>query len=168
MSTSLSCSMIFTSSPSAHSPRRIGEAKRVAVHFDIVDCGPHLVAREDSFHEGEVPAHLEDLVHMLDICRADMLAGKAGGARPENILGDFFDQPCLGLEKATSPICFTTFMGDRGLPGRIGRAAFLAALASSAGVGIENILPREVIDFCRAELFGAFVLKIDGGDTPPG
>jgi hypothetical protein len=53
-------------------------------------------------------------------------------------------------------------MGDRG------RTAFLAALAGGTGVGVENILPGKIGDLCRAELFGAFVFQVDGGDTPPG
>ena len=96
-------------------PDSIRKTKGIAVHLYIVDGGAHLVTGEGPLHEGKVPAHLKDLVHVLDICRADMLTCVAGGAGPQDVLADGFDQACLGLRKATSPICFTIFMGDSGL-----------------------------------------------------
>ena len=57
-----------------------------------------------------------------------------------------------GRPSASSPICWTTFMGESGLSGGVGRAAVLAALAGGAGIGVEDVLPGEIGDLGGAEL----------------
>ena len=67
------------------SPRSVGHTKRIAVHLDIARRGANLVTREFALHEGQVTAHFENLVDVLDIGRANVLAGAAGRAGPECI-----------------------------------------------------------------------------------
>ena len=147
---------------------RVGEPEGVAVHLQVPCRAAHLVAGEAPLHEGEVPAHLYDLVDMLDVCRAYLLAGPAGGAVPENLFGDGpAEVPLRVLPRQLADLQHHLHGGKRLLRGPC-RAAVLAALADGAGVGVVDVLPGEVLHLCRAELLRAFVLEVDGLDAPLG
>ena len=74
------CHQLYIQPCGPVAPGGIGQAEGVAVHFDVVDGGHHLVTGELALHQDQVPPHLQDLVDMLDVGRADLLAGPAGGA----------------------------------------------------------------------------------------
>src|SRR5690606_24208936 len=107
-----------------------------------------------------VAAHVEDLVEDLDVHRADLVAGPAGGAGEELIGGDALEEAVRGeLDPryqrdrwahhriATGggdlPHLEHDLPGVEGLAGGVGRTHRSAATTHGAGVGVEDLLPRE-------------------------
>ena len=143
--------------------------------------------------QGQVAAHVDDVAHLLDEDGALLLAGTAGGARPEGVVvDDVADQaPCSagvpeprarrrskgsaltigschfqsapGYSLIRSRRSMISVLGERGWPGGVGRAGVLAAAALGAGVGVEELLPGETVDRAGAQRPFGFFDVLDLG-----
>ena len=146
----------------------VGEAEGVAVDFDVADGGSDFVAGEAPFHEGEVSSHFKDFVDMFVVGGADVLAGAAGGAGPEDVFADCFAQGRRGDGCGYFADLLDELHGGERFVGGVGGTAILASFAGHAGVGVEDVFPGEVGDFGGAELFDGFVFHVDGAYGPFG
>jgi hypothetical protein len=126
--------------------------------------------------EGHVAAHVDDGGDVLVADRADLHAGAAGGARPQDVLvddparqehGGVLGVELLALQRGLVAILHVMLeVGDQvhglqGLAGEGRRAVVRAATALGAGQPVEDLLPAEVFQAAGAEVFDALVLGID-------
>ena len=143
-------------------PRLARRAPGIAGALDVRHRALRL-GRRRSLHERQVPAHVDDLVDVLDGHRARLDACGARRARPE-LLRLGFDvmrrRRRLGLRVLAMPRPVTEqliadvehdLLGVEGLPRRERGAVVGAAAALGAGVAVEELLPREVPDRRGAE-----------------
>ena len=123
---------------------------------------------EVGFHEGEVAAHVEDLVEDLDADRAGHVAGPTRGAGPEFLWSDAFGHEVglhgdlgNGADRGRRRWCAgrshyfadleDDLSGIEGLAGGVRGAHHRAASTDGAGVGVDQLLPGEVLDGADAE-----------------
>ena len=135
---------------------REGHPQRIAVDLGVLGGGHHLLAGELPLHQHQVAAHLDDLGDVLDGRRADLLAGAAGGAAPQGVLAAGVDEIRFGGLEGDLLQLVDDLHRRQGLVGGVGRAAVLAALATRAGVAVEEVLPGQVGDPGGAEALAAF------------
>ena len=122
---------------------------------------------EVALHEREVAAHVEDLVEDLDVHRADLVARLAARAGPQLLRRDALEH-AVGADRdaavdtdgrrddrvtvaaITSPTFNTISRGSSGFP--VACAGHTDATpADRARVGVEQLLPGEVLDLHRTE-----------------
>ena len=126
------------------------------------------LGREVRLHQRQVAPHVEDLVEDLDVDRADLVARLARRTRPHLFGGDALEQRvgrhgdlgihaqrrrhrrCPGESHHLAGLEHDLAWVER-LAGRVCRADRRAPPAHRAGVGVEQLLPREVFDGRRAE-----------------
>ena len=142
-------------------------APRVALVLHAA-VGVAELAREVRLHQRQVAPHVEDLVEDLDVDRADLVARLAARARPDLLGRDALEQRVgadrdlrVGAERRRhdgaaggghhlAGLEHDLAWVER-LAGGVGRAHARAAAAHRAGVGVEQLLPREVLDDRGAE-----------------
>src|SRR5919106_4700789 len=160
------------------------QAPGVAGVLDVAQHVPGL-GREARLHQDLVAAQLHDGVDVLDVDRALLDAGPAGGARPEHVGPDhLLDQVAVehgrvvaagvvpvglaeqerGLLEQVVAQVGDDQLGRERLAGVPGRALVLAAAALGAGGQVEQLLEVEVLDLAGDEdvLLG-HLLGIDPG-----
>src|SRR4029450_10464961 len=167
------------------------EAPGVARVLDVAQHGAGL-GREAGLHQDLVAAQLHDGVDVLDVDRALLDAGPAGGAGPQDVLTDHVgDQALLehggvvavrllqgglaeqerGLLEQVVAQVGDDQLGRQRFAGVPGRALVLAAAALGAGGQVQQLLEVQVLDLAGAEdvLLG-HLLGVDpgGGQRPQG
>jgi hypothetical protein len=147
-----------------------GQAPRVAPPLELRERAAELCG-ERGLHEGLVPPDVDDGVDVLDVDRALLHAGAAGGARPERVRVDHagghqvdVDVPRAGLgapgaggpqvgrgRGGVVPERERQQLGGERLAGGPRRALVLAPAALRAGGDVEQLLPGQVLDGAGAE-----------------
>ena len=143
-------------------PGGIAYPQGIAVDLGLLHGGHDLVARELPFHQHQVAAHLDDLVHVFNGGRADVLASPAGGAGPEGVAAYGLDQVGRGIGEGDLADLAHHLHGRQRFVGGPGRASVLAAFALGAGVGIEDILPGQIGKLGCPEALRLLVFHIHG------
>ena len=143
------------------------EAPRVALVLDVAQHEPGL-GRELGLHQHLVAAHVDDGVDVLDVHRALLDAGTAGGARPQHVgvddrgrcpPGSSTSTPaarlCCMIRSAVGEHVVAQVhdheLGRQRLARVPGRALGLAPAALGAGGHVQELLPGEVLDPARTE-----------------
>ena len=127
------------------------------------------LGREVALHQRKVAAHVEDLVEDLDVHRADLVACLAARARPQLLGGDPLEHRVgadrdvvVEPDRRGRPAAIAGRGHDlpdlqhdlarvERLAGGVRRAHGRAAATDRARVGVEELLPGEVLDLRCAE-----------------
>lgn len=152
----------------------VGHAPGVLAALHVFEGARHF-GRDVRLGEDDVAAHVDDGVDMLDVDRAVGHAGAAGGAGhqlffADNAAGEERELVVgLALAEDNAALLLDVVLELVDDLHRVelfarveGGAVVLATGALGAGVGVEELLPGEVLQLACAEVLGALVLEVDG------
>ena len=143
------------------------ETEGIAIDLGVVNRSHDLTTRELTLHENQMPSHFQNLIDMLYVGRADLLAGITGGACPKDVLCDSVDQIRVRVQKGNLPDLLDNLHGRQGLVGGPSRTTVLAAFTTGAGVSVEDILPGEISQFCHAKVISIRSFEVNAWEGCP-
>ena len=139
-------------------PRRDGALVGVAAALHPPHGRLHRLRESRLLHDQEAP-HVDDLRNRLDEDRALLVAGAAGGARPDHILADHAAHQGLAVpvplamgQQVVAKVDDEPLRRER-LPRRPGGAGVLTPAALGAGHEVQEVLARKRLDRRDPEVF---------------